>query len=324
MRGPAVVLLATVAAASAQPKSRDKAEADQLFYEGRQLLAQDKRDEACAKFDLSFRKDPRAIGTILNLGLCGEMTGKVATAIRYYAEARDRARDQELREYQDAAERKIALLSPRVPHLDIQLAESLPDMRVLVDTAVLAPHQLAGLEVDPGKRTIVVTARGRLPYETSVEIAEGERKTISIPKLEGARTVYVERPGSTRRTLGKLGVFGGAGLVATGVVLGILGDRAYWDEFPDGARDGVATGPVITHDCWNELAAGEVVRQCNAQGVKQLRSARRLAHVGTGVGILGGVAIAAGVYLWLTAPSDTTVTPTVSAEGAGVAISGRF
>ncbi len=319
-----VVLLALVTSVAAQPRGGDKAEADRLFYEARQLLEQERREEACAKFDLSFRKDPRAVGTILNLGLCGEMTGKVATAVRYYAEARDRARDQDLKEYQEAAERKIALLAPRVPRVEITLAETLPGTRVLVDTAVLAPHQLDGLDVDPGTRTIVVTAPGRLPYETKVEIAEGERETVAIPRLEAARTVYVERGTNPRRTWGKVATFSGVGLIAAGVVVGVLADRSYWDEFPAGARDGAIVGPLPTHDCWTVGTSEGAERRCNADGASATKRARRLAHVGTGVGIAGAAMLVTGVVMWWTAPTDTVIAPTASADGAGLAISGRF
>jgi Tfp pilus assembly protein PilF len=124
--GICLVLVASVAAANPAVRDDDKLEADRPFAEGRALLDQGKRKEACEKFDLSIRKDPRAVGTMLNLGLCAEEAGQVATAVRYYTEARARARDQDLKEHQAAAENKLALLAPRVPHLAIVLPASAP------------------------------------------------------------------------------------------------------------------------------------------------------------------------------------------------------
>ncbi|HVK85540.1 MAG TPA: hypothetical protein VM513_15580 [Kofleriaceae bacterium] len=322
-------LLALAATAAAQPRNEDKAEADRLFEEARALLADNKREEACAKFELSFRKDPRAVGTMLNLGLCGEMSGKVATAIRYYEEARDRGRDQQLPEYVAAAERKIALLSPRVPRVTIRLAEQLPGTRVLVDTTVLAPDQLAALPVDPGAHTVVVTAPDRLPYETTVELAEGAQQTVPIPALEGQKTVTVVVQASKRRTWGKVGVLAGGGLVLAAAGLGYYAQHAYWSQFPAGAREDRVVLPDGIHPCWTAEVGADVVRQCNSIGEDKLRSARRTGWIATGVGVTGLVVLAAGAYAWLSAPSDravpaTTIGVTASRELTGVTLGGTF
>lgn len=324
------VLLAT-AAAVAQPKDEDKAEADRLFEEARALLAANKREEACAKFELSFRKDPRAVGTMLNLGLCGEMSGQVATAVRYYEEARDRGRDQELPEYVAAAERKIALLGPRVPRITIELAERLPGTRVLVDTTVLDPAQLRALAVDPGKRTIVVTAPDRLPHETAVDLAEGDQRSVAIPKLEGQKTVTLIVKPSKQRTWGKLGVLSGGGLVLASFGIGYYAQHSYWSQFPDGARDGKAVLPDGKHNCWTTPRGASLVRQCNSVGEDTLRTANRLGWVATGIGVAGALMVAAGTYAWLTAPSDRAVTSTSTTLGiaagpelTGVTLGGSF
>lgn len=61
----------------AGPAATDKAEADRLFDQGRELLAAGDRVQACKLFELSLRKDPRAVGTMLNLGLCREEGGAI-------------------------------------------------------------------------------------------------------------------------------------------------------------------------------------------------------------------------------------------------------
>lgn len=319
-----VVLCVMVATAVAQPKNEDKAEADRLFEEARALLAENKREEACAKFEISFRKDPRAVGTMLNLGLCGEMSGNVATAVRYYEEARDRGRDQQLPEYVAAAERKIALLSPRVPRITVTLAEQLPGTRVLVDATVLSADQLVGLAVDPGQRTIVVTAPERLPYETTLELAEGAQQTVAIPKLEGqkTRTVTLVVKPSKQRTWGKIGVVAGSGILLGAVGLGYYAQHAYWSQFPDGARDGKVVMPAVGRNCWTAEVGTSVVRQCNALGADKLASARRLGWVATGVGITGVLVAATGAYLWLSAPSDRAVASTQLGIAAGPELTG--
>lgn len=313
-----------VGSAWAQPNDGDQQEADRLFFEGRTLLEQNRRAEACAKFELSFAKNPQAIGTMLNLGLCAEMSNQVVTAVRYFAEARARANEQGLKEYQEAADRKIALLSPRMPHLQISITEPAASTRVIVADVVIAQDQLRDLPVDPGKRSVVVTAPGRIPFETTIELVEGEHRVLTIPKLEGNRTVIVRT--STRRLWGKLTVGVGAGLVLAGGAFGLYSRHLYWAEFPAASRDGVEARDA-EHNCWTAFES-TVVRRCNRDGSDRLSTARTIGHVGTTTAILGGAAIIGGIYLWLTHRGDVVSTTmsldVLGGDHAGLAISGAF
>ena len=338
MRGIAIVagLLVTCAVAAAQPKPgtptgtptkpavppttkdlprpEDKAEADRLFEQGRELLAKGERAEACKLFDDSFRKDPRAVGTMLNLGLCREEVGQVASAVRFYAEARDRAHDQNLPEHQEAAERKIAMLAPRVPHLAIILPPGVPTgVRVLVDDDVVMPDQLANITVDPGPHSIVVTAPDKLPYDTKLDIKESERAQVAVPPLEGAKTIVVHT--DRRRLWGKLSVGAGATLLVGAIGLGAYSRHLYWKQFPDGARDGELVRDD-SHDCWTVLVNGALMKQCNDVGSNALDNARLVGHFATGAAILGGAGVIAGAILWATAPKrDEAIALGISPRG---------
>jgi tetratricopeptide (TPR) repeat protein len=298
--GIAFVVCGITATAAADVRDDDQLEADKLFQEGRALLEAGKRADACAKFDLSFRKDPRAVGTMLNLGLCAEEAGQVATAVRYYGEARDRAHDQALAEHQQAAERKIALLAPRVPHLAITLPANAPDAKVIVDAVVLSPDQLRDVEVDPGERSIVVTAAGKLPFEKKLTVAEGAHETIAVPALEGSKTVIVRA--SPRRLYGQLTVAGGLVLAAGAVGLGLYGRHLYWDQFPSASQDGKDAFD-LQHDCFTVDGS----RGCNARGQGELRTARNFGYASTATGVVAALVIGAGAYLWLTAPDSVSV-----------------
>lgn len=328
MRGIAIVagLLVTCAVASAQPdkgapptsgslpRPEDKAEADRLFEQGRELLVKGERAEACKLFDESFRKDPRAVGTMLNLGLCREEVGQVASAVRFYAEARDRAHDQNLPEHKEAAERKIAMLSPRVPHLAIVLPPGVPaGVRVLVDDTVIGADQLADITVDPGPHAIVVTAPDKLPYEYKLDVAESHHAVVTVPALEGAKTIVVKP--DRRRFWGKLAVGSGATLLVGAIGLGAYSRHLYWKQFPEGARDGelVRDG---SHDCWTVLVNGSPTRQCNQVGSNALDNARLVGHFATGAAILGSAGVLAGAILWATAPKrDEAIALGISPRG---------
>src|SRR5262247_3294211 len=128
------LLAASASRAQADPRI-DKA--DQLFAEGKALMASN-LIQACDKFEESLHYNPAAIGTLLNVALCDEKLGKVASAVSKFTEARDHAKEQNLPEHVRAAEDHIAALTPSVPHLAIQLSEPLPDTSVLVDDRVVA------------------------------------------------------------------------------------------------------------------------------------------------------------------------------------------
>jgi hypothetical protein len=316
-RGIALTVVAGLCgAAVADVRDDDKLEADKLFQEGRALLDQGKRADACAKFDLSFRKDPRAVGTILNLGLCAEEAGQVATAVRYYGEARARAHDQGLQEHEQAADGKIALLAPRVPHLAIVLpAGAPPTTRVIVDQIVLAADQLADIPVDPGERAIVVSAPAKLPYETKITVAEGAHPRVVIPALQGARTMVV-RP-SAKRLWGKILVGSGVALVAGGIGLGLYGRSLYDRQFPNGDPT-QPDAEDASHHCFTVMS----VRHCDPSGAAKLKTARRVSAAGTAVGIAGVAASVAGAYLWWTSPASITVD--VSADHTAVALTAAW
>jgi hypothetical protein len=310
-------------AGPAGPAASDKAEADRLFDQGRALLTAGDQVEACKLFELSLRKDPRAVGTMLNLGLCREEGGAIASATLFYAEARDRAHDQGLLEHQAAAERKLAMLAPRVPHLKIALPPNAPAAtRVIIDDLVLSLDQLGDLAVDPGVRSIVVAAPERLPYEAKVTIAEGERRTVVVPALQGIKTVVVAA--SPRALYGKLTLAGGALLGATAIGLGLYGVHVYWAQFPAASRDGAdaadPTKPCFTYtDPMRRLTTSS---HCSPAGAAKLRTADRYAAASTYLGIASVVVMGVGAYVWYTAPNHVVLD--VAADHASVAIAGRF
>jgi tetratricopeptide (TPR) repeat protein len=315
--------------AHAQPRAEQKAEADRLFEEGRALLADGKRDEACDRFEQSFKKDPRAVGTMLNLGLCREEVGRIASAIRFYAEARDRARDQKLSEHEEAAQRKIALLAPRVPRLAIEPPPKPgPKLRVLLDDQLVPLDQLDDITVDPGSHTLVVTEIGKLPWETTLNVAESQRQTIRVPALEGIKTVVVREHASPRALWGKIATASGAALAVAGLGLGLYARSYYWDQFPAAARDGKPVPRDTEHPCWTTLdSSGAITRTCSQLGSERIDNARQLAQVSTAVTIGGGLVAVGGLVLWLTAPSAaerTQVDVAVFGDGASFTVSGAF
>jgi hypothetical protein len=298
--------------AYADPVSDPKiARADQLFAEGKALFESNLL-EACKKFDESLRENPAAIGTLLNVALCDEKLGKVATAVARFSEARVRAKEQGLPEHIRAAEEHIAALTPSIPHVTIKLTEALPETKILLDDTLLALDATANVPVDPGDRVIVVSAPARLPYRANIVIGTGEHQDVVIPAL--ARSVTIK---SSQLLLGQIATLGGAAAAGAGLGIGLYARHLYRQPFDDGR-------------CTSDPDKGN---RCSPDGQKQTNRAHTYGNIGTVVGVAGVLVAGAGAYLWFRSPKSTppdtgapklTVVPQVSPDGLGVFAVGRF
>jgi hypothetical protein len=286
----------------------DKPAALQLFEEGRTLLSAGRTDEACKKFELSIRKDPRAVGTLLNLGLCNERLGKLATALSLFVEAFDRAHDASQPEQQAAAEEHIKALRPQVPVVAISyVATPLAGERLLIDERVVGRDETE-LPLDPGPHTIVFTAPGRLPYEVTVVTKASTRTPMRLPDL-----AVPPRGSNPRRTAGKVSTIGGVALLAGAGVLALVANRKYDQQFEGSSPHCGASPPIDGREV------------CDAIGAAAVADSRSLATTASIVAGIGAATTIIGLTLWITAPSDQPrLVPTAGSSGAGLALVGRF
>jgi hypothetical protein len=298
---------ASIERAAADPRTE---RADQLFAEGKRLFDSNLA-QACAKFDESLQYNPAAIGTLLNVALCHEKLGRIASAVDKFTEARDRAKEQGLAQHVRAAEQHLVALEPEVPYLAIRLAELAPDTTVLIDERVIAPGALASIAVDPGERVITVSAPERLPYRTKLIIDRAEHKEVVVPALARAVTVT-----SSRRRIGQITTIIGGAATGTAIGLGLYARHLYRAQF----------GHVMPGDgrCNDDL-------MCEKDGLKQTQRARTLANVATAVGIAGIAVTGIGVYLWLRssngAPAEDkklAIVPQVAPDGVALTAFGHF
>ena len=289
----------------------DIEQADKLFAEGL-ALRDTNLQQSCDKFRQSLALNPQAIGTLLNVALCDETFGRIASAVERFSEARDRAKEGNLPEYLEEAQRHIDALTPELPYVSIRFADKAPGMRVLLGERVVSDAELGGeIAVDPGELVVVVSAPDRVAYETKLMIGKREKKVVDVPALAPAVTVRK----SSRRAIGLITAGTGVAAVATGVVLGLVARNRYNDQFESGA-------------C--EKVDGQDVCSPEAQG--KTESAITLGTTGTVVGVIGIAAISVGAYLWLSAPKDrnernerdVSLVPTLSPDAAGLTAVGRF
>jgi hypothetical protein len=298
-----------VAIAQDKPDNDKVTRADLLFKEAQALQSTDLH-AACAKFAESYDLNPHAIGTLLNVALCDEKLGRLASAFEKFTLARDLAAemlasgDKDVAAHKKAATTHIASLEKRVPHVTIEFVPPLlPETTIIIDGKAYAKNQLVEVPVDPGEHEVVVSAPGYLPFETTFAIAEGEHHSVAIPQLEKSVTVR-----SSRRTIGIIVGAAGLATTATGIIVGLVANSRY---------DDVTSCSGTTCDLPEDYT--------------KRKNARSLSHVGTVIGITGTAAIIVGGVLWYTgrrstesAPSRVTLLPQISPDGGGIAAVGRF
>lgn len=305
--GLLVLSLAQAAAAQSSKPGGNRAAAEALFNQGRDLMAAGRYVEACPKFEASQQLDP-GLGTMLNLAECYEKTGRTASAWAEYREAIPLARAAGAKARQDLATERAKALEERLSTLTIRAMSGEADsaeLEVRRDGVPLQPAELgAPIPVDPGEHTIEAVAPGKQPWSSKIQVgADAAQVQVDIPRLAPAGAVTstnaapsatttvdaaapatdTPSPGSARRTLAF--VAGGAGIVGLGLGTFFgLQASSKWSDAKSECTDG-------THGC-------------SAAALDLRASARAQANASTVAFVAGGVLLTAGVVLYLTAPSN--------------------
>lgn len=282
--------VATIAtAARASPSETDRALAQALFDEGRVLMEAGDYAPACERFAHSQKLDAGG-GTLLNLAVCHEREGKIATAYVEFNDAlgvavRDGRKDRE-----DLARERVQALAGVVPRLRLTLAELVPQLEVSIDGNVLPAHGLVAdatpIPIDPGVHAVEARAPGRTTYRTEVRVTRAATVIdVHVPPLaaRGPAPMPGAAPSSRGRTIGGA-VVGGAGLVV--IALG----AAYGVDALSKQRGANEACPNV--NCAKPDAVALSDRAVTSAWVANV-------CVGTGL-----VALAVGAYLVITAPKD--------------------
>lgn len=317
-------------AASAQDQA---ASAEALFREGRALMAQGKKAEACPKFAVSQRLEP-GYGTLWNLADCYAQIGRTASAWAAFREAADLAKKGDQADRVAKAERRAAALEPKLERMIVTVKDPAAGLVVKRSGVPLEPPTWgAALPIDPGKHLVEATAPGKMPFSVEAQTG-GPGKTVSIeipplldapsaPTVPSAGQPFTAQPlppslppatrdsgAETRRTFAY--VAGGVGLA--GVVVGSISG-------------------VIASSKWNKAQDDHCRTEtlCDAEGVALTGEAKTAASISTASFIIGGAAIAAGVALFVTSlgggkptAARVMVAPSAGPSGGGIDVRVRF
>jgi hypothetical protein len=145
---------------------------ERLFEEARTLMAAGRAREACPKFEESDRLDPGG-GTVLNLALCYEETGRFVAARAALLDALDRAVRQHRKDREDIAREHLASVERRVATIVIR-GRAAPHARIDRVHVDAAPG--GRVLVDPGAH-VVELVPGR---SQTISLAEGEVRTFDV------------------------------------------------------------------------------------------------------------------------------------------------
>jgi hypothetical protein len=304
---PGVVAATVFSSASARG---DEPDATGTFDYGLSEMLARRYATGCPALESSFRTDPRP-GTLFTLADCERKWGKTASALERFEEylalyermpPDQRAKPRE-RERASIAESERAILERTVPLLAVRLPGDAPaGTRVWRDDVELAGAALAtAVPVDPGEHRL----RAELPdgrvVEQQVSIEGREQRTVTFslapvppaPAPVAAVAAPVRVPAGVEPSLARTSApgshagwtYAAAGIGAASLaVAGVTGGVAL-------AQRSTAS-PVCN-------AAGLCTTQAGANAGN---GAHTMANVETGALVVGGVALAATLILWLTEP----------------------
>lgn len=159
------------------------ADAEALLKEGKKLASEKKYDEACPKLAESYKLSATP-ATLIELALCHEKQGKLATAWGELLDAEADARKAGRSDLEARARGNSKSLEGKLPRVIVAVAQNTPGLEIAVDGQKLDLAVLGkGRPVDPGDHKITASAPGRKPFETTVSLKQGEKKNVAIPAL---------------------------------------------------------------------------------------------------------------------------------------------
>jgi hypothetical protein len=296
-------------AARAQ-KSAEVGKADALFNAGRSLLEAGEYADACPKFAESQKLAP-GLGVTLYLADCYERLGRTVSALAEFRRAVQIASVRGDKRGAIAADR-VKSLETRIPQLAIVVspAARAQDVTVTLDGEVVPSSEWdTPTARDPGDHDMSVSAPSKVTRHLPAKLLPQKGVvTLMVEALEDPRPPPVDvaapmattkPPSKTRKWVGL--AVGGAGVlgVGAGAVLGVLAMSKL---------SASNSGPC------------NATNHCTQAGLDDRADAEHFGNASTVAFVAGGVALASGVVLYLTAPKSNS--PTVGLEMAPLVFPG--
>lgn len=315
----ACFLLGTVMTAGAQPAGN---KAQELYDQGRALVAAGKTAEGCVAFEQSQQLEPAAM-TLFALATCRERLGQLATARKLFLDAEQQTRsasDRATAQLHQLARDRAAGLEPRVSKLTIRVPDRSKIDRLEIwrdEERVPTEEWNVALPIDGGTYTITARVPGAKEWSTQVTLApEAEARTVDLSELQKLEQDLDERP--VARTTGQPS--GSSGRPSLGLPIAV------------GAGAVVLLGGALGLALWGDATYDDAKAETDQARRDALEaSANRKRYVAQGLAVAGVGCAGAAVWLYLrqrgarSEPASArsgrlTLVPTAS----GLGVSGRF
>jgi hypothetical protein len=174
-----------VAPATALAQTNNATLAQSLFEKARQLMTDGRYDEACPLLAESQRLDAGG-GTLLNLAVCHEREGRLATAWSEFGLAISVAVKDGRKDREALARARVDALAPRLSHLVVRVpsASQSPDLTITIDGTALSPAAWGvATAVDLGSHRVEADAPGRAHWTITVLIdGESQTRAVEVPQ----------------------------------------------------------------------------------------------------------------------------------------------
>lgn len=313
-----------------RPAAANTAVAEALFEDGRRLRDEGKLDEACAKFAESQRLDP-GTGTLLNLAICYEEAGRLASAWATWLEAAASAKAAGQPDREAHARVQATNLKSKLATLSIVVdSETRPEGLVIIRGGEEQNPAVWGtaVPVDAGSYRVEARAPGYRTWSRDVTLIDGQSRTLTIPALEAASDAPAAQVAPIAAvTSGEQqdqpeqgdAAEKGSGLKTWSYILGGVGLAG----LTVGSIFGVKA--IMTNEKSYDYCEPSNRNECDETGVDKREQAEQDALVSTIFIGVGAAALATGVVLYLVAPSKQTVVAIEPrASGATLSYSGSF
>jgi hypothetical protein len=337
----------------------DEKKVNALFAEAREAFVAGDYATACPKYEEVVRLKP-GLGARIGLGDCYRAQGRLAKAWDTYKAVVEEAplvvkrakgftEQSKARKRGEEAQARVKEIQPRIAFVVVVVPDAiltLPDAVVQLDGITLDKARFGiRIPVDKGDHVVDVSAPGKKAWGKNVTLGEGAEYSVAVEPLEDdVPPVKVVPPDTSGNT--------GTATNSTGVTIApVGGDKPPPDDKrpPVGGKNSFFSTQRIVGLSLGAVGVGAVVagaafglqaiekrneseegghclgNRCDDIGLPLRQASYDAGNASTGLFIGGGVALAAGALLFLTAPKrPAAVQATVVLGPSSLHCIGRF
>jgi len=319
-------LLVLATPASAQPAGT---QAQELYDQGRALVASGKTVEGCAAFDQSQKLEPE-ITTLIALATCRERLGQLATARKLFLEAEQQTRsasDRTTAQLHQIALDRAGKLELRLSKLTIRVPDKIKidGLEIWRDKErIPAEEWNQALPLDGGTYTITARAPGAEEWSTQIALAfESDDRTVDIPELRKIAQKLDDRPNAPAARHPAVPPEPSDPLGPRGIGLPIA----------VGAGAAVLLGGALGFSLWGDStyddAKAEMMDQARRDALEGSANRKRYAAQGFAIAGVGCTGVAVWLYLRhrstrADATSSRAGQVMIAPTASGIGVVGRF